>query len=176
MMRGATRWMAAVLSVGGLFAAPVPAAAEGGVGLTRDAPGHMRETMKDRLIPEELPFRVRRRYSTRVYDFAGSIDDVARIDHVLSQLCQRGSFIQKMDGFYWARTPGRRFGVGFSGGANLDNPRGLGQRGEVYFFQDQDARCKVYVAKQAAVMASFTPPEAVRRNLAPTGFPAFPGK
>ncbi|MBV5335755.1 hypothetical protein JZU48_01725, partial [bacterium] len=128
--------------------------------------------IRERLPAEPIPPHTRFVKSTRVYSFTNPIEKVAKIDHRLSHLCQRGAFTQLIDGFYWAETPDRRLGVAFSGGANLSTPQDLRKKGEVYFFDGQDAVCTVYVAKQQAVMDRFVAPGSRLPIAGPSGIPA----
>lgn len=102
-----------------------------------------------------VPPRLRFSHSRMVYRLPAGLDGLAFVDHALSHLCQRGAFIQQSDGYYWAVTPGRRYGVAFSGGANLEDPQGKRLPGKVYFFHGQDSRCTVYVGDQAKLMPHY---------------------
>ncbi|MBP2231082.1 hypothetical protein J2847_004393 [Azospirillum agricola] len=102
-----------------------------------------------------VPPRMRYTHSRKVYVFPNGLDGLATLDRTLSHLCQRGAFIQSSDGFYWAVTPGRRYGVAFSGGANLEDPQQKRQAGKVYFFHNQDSRCTVHVGDQAKLMPHY---------------------
>lgn len=102
-----------------------------------------------------VPPRLRYSDSRMVYRLPGGLDGLAVVDRALSHLCQRGAFIQRSDGYYWAVTPDRRYGVAFSGGANLEDPQGKRQPGKVYFFHGQDSRCTVYVGDQAKLMPHY---------------------
>ncbi|CAO3430200.1 hypothetical protein [Azospirillum doebereinerae] len=102
-----------------------------------------------------VPPRLRFSDSRMVYRFPNGLDGLATLDKTLTHLCQRGAFIQKSDGFYWAVSPGRRYGVAFSGGANLDDAQNKRQSGKVYFFHNQDSRCTVYVGDQAKLMPHY---------------------
>ena len=57
-----------------------------------------------------------------------------------------------------ARTPEKRYGVAFSGGANLADPQNKRETGKVYFFERQDSRCAVYVGDQAKLMGHYVGP------------------
>ncbi|MCG5242534.1 hypothetical protein ACIU1J_18115 [Azospirillum doebereinerae] len=102
-----------------------------------------------------VPPRLRFSDSRMVYTLPNGLDGLATLDKTLTHLCQRGAFIQKSDGFYWAVSPGRRYGVAFSGGANLDDAQNKRQAGKVYFFHNQDSRCTVYVGDQAKLMPHY---------------------
>lgn len=174
-MRVASILMIAVAAASLSAAASLPAlAAEPGVRLRLDDQGHQRPQIRERLPYEVIPPRVRFGQSLRVYSFADPISKVARVDYTLSRLCQRGAFIQEMDGMYWAQTPGRRLGVGFSGGANLVDPQKRREKATVYFFDKQDSYCTVYAAAQQEVMDRFVAPGSRLPVLGPTGIPAPP--
>jgi len=102
-----------------------------------------------------VPPRLQHSHSRMVYRLPNGLDGLATVDRTLSRLCQRGTFVQTSDGFYWAVTPGRRYGVAFSGGANLEDPQRKRESGKVYFFLGQDSRCTVYVADQAKLMPHY---------------------
>ena len=161
-----------------VFAAAAPLcaalAAEPGVRLRLEDQGHQRPQIRERLPYEVIPPRVRFGQSLRVYSFTDPISKVARVDYTLSRLCQRGAFIQEMDGMYWAQTPDRRLGVGFSGGANLVDPQKRREKATVYFFDKQDSYCTVYAAAQRDVMDRFVAPGSRLPVLGPTGIPAPP--
>lgn len=140
--------------------------------LGRSDAGHIRPQIRERLPAELIPPHTRFTQPQRVYSFTDAIERVAKRDDRLSHLCQRGAFLQRWDGMYWAQTPTRRFGVAFSGGANLNDPQNRRQKAEVYFFDGQDAVCTVYVAKQEAVMNRFIPPGSRLPILGPSGIPA----
>lgn len=95
--------------------------------------------------------------SRTVYNLPGPISQFAIRDARLSRLCQVGAFIQQSDGFYAARTPGKRYGVAFSGGANLDDAENRRRPGKVYFFDGQDSRCTVWVQDQKALQGNYIP-------------------
>lgn len=140
--------------------------------LRLDRDGHQRPQIREGLPVEVIPPRVRFGQSLRVYSFADPISKVAKVDYSLSRLCQRGAFIQELDGMYWAQTPDRRLGVGFSGGANLVDPQRRREKAMVYFFDKQDAYCTVYAAAQRDVMNRFVAPGSRLPVLGPTGIPA----
>lgn len=102
-----------------------------------------------------VPPRLRYADSRMVYRLPDGLKGLATLDRTLSQLCQRGAFIQKSNGYYWAVSPGRSYGVAFSGGANLDDAQNRRQPGKVYFFLGQDSRCSVYVGDQAKLMPHY---------------------
>ncbi|MGQ9370053.1 hypothetical protein [Azospirillum sp. ST 5-10] len=108
--------------------------------------------------PPALPPRTRFVRAQVVYRLPMALSEVADADPALSRLCRRGAFVQEANGFYWARTPQRSYGVAFSGGANLIDPQNRRRPGKVYFFQDPDARCTVWVADQARVMSHYVGP------------------
>ena len=120
---------------------------------------HMGGLLRPPADPPVLP-PPRTRYvrAQVVYRLPMALPEIADPDPTLSRLCRRGAFLQETNGFYWARTPQRSYGVAFSGGANLVDPQNRRQPGKVYFFQDPDARCTVWVADQAAVMAHYVGP------------------
>lgn len=126
--------------------------------LERSDPEHLRALNRPLLPKEVIPPRTRFTRSQVVYSFPDAMTQFARFDAALSRLCQRGAFIQQTEGFYAARTPDKRYGVAFSGGANLDDAQNQRRPGQVYFFDGQDSRCKVYVGDQATLMKHYTPP------------------
>ncbi|WP_372395435.1 hypothetical protein ABMY26_09385 [Azospirillum sp. HJ39] len=137
-------------------ALPFPAAAAGAeqvLRTDRTAPGHLRPPFRayEPPPPGHGP-RLLRTESRAVYKLPQGIDGLAMPDPDLSRLCRRGAFLQKIDGFYWAAAPDRRYGVAFSGGANLIDPQNRRQPGKVYFFRGQDSRCSVWVGDQARLM------------------------
>ena len=97
-----------------------PAAAEEPV---RTEPGHMNSLPQFYIAPQPGLPRTRYRRAQVVYRLPKPLPELAVRDNALSRLCQRGAFIQEMNGFYWARTPERTYGVAFSGGANLVDPQ-----------------------------------------------------
>ncbi|GAA4258256.1 hypothetical protein GBZ26_17140 [Azospirillum formosense] len=135
----------------------VPAAADP-MRVERTDPGHLRALNRSFLAPEVIPPRTRYVRSQAVYNLPKGLDGLTRYDAALSRLCQRGAFGQEMDGFYWARTPDKRYGVAFSGGANLSDPQNKRKTGEVYFFEGQDSRCNVHVGDQAKLMPHYVGP------------------
>ncbi|MCW2243383.1 hypothetical protein [Azospirillum canadense] len=138
-----------------IMLAAAPALADP-VRVERTAPDHLRALMQPPVVPKEiLPPRTRFTRSQAVYSLPKGLDGLAKFDPALSHLCQRGAFLQESDGFYWARTPDKRYGVAFSGGANLVDPQGKRQKGQVYFFDGQDSRCRVYVGEQARLMPNY---------------------
>ena len=167
-----------LLAAGVALAAAAPLspvwAAEPAVRLRLDDQDHQRPQIRERLPAEVIPPRVRFGQSLRVYSFADPITKVAKADHTLSRLCQRGAFIQEMDGMYWAQTPDRRLGVAFSGGANLVDPQKRREKATVYFFDKQDSYCTVYAAAQRDVMNRFVAPGSRLPVLGPMGIPAPP--
>lgn len=134
--------------------AAVPAAADP-MRVERTDPSHLRALNRPLIPKETLPPRTRFIRSQAVYSLPKGLDGLATFDPALSRLCQRGAFGQERDGFYWARTPDKRYGVAFSGGANLVDPQDKRRPGQVYFFDGQDARCRVYVGEQARLMPNY---------------------
>ena len=132
-----------------------PAAAEEPV---RTEPGHMNSLPQFYIAPQPGLPRTRYRRAQVVYRLPKPLPELAVRDNALSRLCQRGAFIQEMNGFYWARTPERTYGVAFSGGANLVDPQNRRAPGKVYFFDGQDARCTVWVGEQAGLMEHYVGP------------------
>lgn len=115
----------------------------------RTDPTHLRALNRPIIPKEVIPPRTRFVRSQAVYSLPKGLDGLMKFDATLSHLCQRGAFGQETDGFYWARTPDKRYGVAFSGGANLVDPQNRRQTGKVYFFSGQDSRCAVYVGDRA---------------------------
>lgn len=142
-----------------LIALAVSPALADPVRVERTDPDHRRALMQPPVVPKEfLAPRTRFIRSQAMYSLPKGFDGLAKFDPALSRLCQRGAFVQESDGFYWARTPDKRYGVAFSGGANLVDPQGKRQKGQVYFFDGQDSRCRVYVGEQARLMPNFIGP------------------
>ncbi|OYD85130.1 hypothetical protein [Azospirillum brasilense] len=135
----------------------VPAAADP-MRVERTDPSHMRALNRSSLPKEVISPRTRYVRSQAVYNLPKGLDGLTRYDAALSRLCQRGAFGQETDGFYWARTPDKRYGVAFSGGANLSDPQNKSKTGQVYFFDGQDSRCDVYVGDQAKLMPHYVGP------------------
>lgn len=140
-----------------LLLAASPATAEM-LRLEQTRPDHLRGFNRPLIQPERVVPRTRFIRSQVVYRLPTDVREVAAFDPKLSHLCRMGAFTQDVPGFYWARTPQRAYGVAFSGGANLDDPQNKRQPGKVYFFDDQDSRCSVYVGDQAALMKSYVGP------------------
>ncbi|WP_207458378.1 hypothetical protein [Azospirillum sp. SYSU D00513] len=136
-----------------------PALAQGDpMRVDRTDPAHLKAPLRGYDQPEHLEPRVRRTESRAVYSLPDGLDGLASYDKALSRLCQRGAFGQKVDGFYWARAKDRRYGVAFSGGANLLDPQNRRQPGKAYFIEGQDSRCKVYVGDQALLSKHYIAP------------------
>jgi len=106
-------------------------------------------------VPRPMPRRVRPKI---VYSLDGErFDALARFEPQLTRLCRQGAFTQIMDGWLYARTPQRRYGVAFPNGANLYDPQQRRRPDLVYFFRDQDSsRCRVYVARQGLMAPYWT--------------------
>jgi len=143
--------------MGVLMLAAIPAAAEM-LRLEQTRPDHLRGFNRPLIQPERVVPRTRIIRSQVVYRLPTDLREVATLDPALSHLCRMGAFTQETPGFYWARTPQRTYGVAFSGGANLDDPQKKRQAGKVYFFDDQDSRCSVYIGDQAKLMKSYVGP------------------
>lgn len=135
----------------------MPAAADP-MRVERTDPSHLRALNRSSIPKEVIPPRTRFVRSQTVYNLPKGLDGLTRYDSALSHLCQRGAFGQELDGFYWARTPDKRYGVAFSGGANLSDPQNKRKTGQVYFFDGQDSRCEVYVGDQAKLMPHYVGP------------------
>lgn len=152
-------WLAVTGSAGALAVAFVLASAVPveAMRLQRSDADHVRPPAS---MPEPLPQippRTRFTRSRIVYSLPDGLKGFATFDRALSHLCQRGAFGQKMDGYYWAATPERRYGVAFPSGANLDDPQKQAQAGKVYFFDGQDSRCSVYIGDQSKLMPHYKP-------------------
>ncbi|AWB07664.1 hypothetical protein A6A40_22005 (plasmid) [Azospirillum humicireducens] len=151
-----TRRPVAALLSGLLLAAfllPPTAGAQEMLPTDRTDPGHLRPPFSAYEAPQPgREPRPRRTESRRVYALPQGLKGLATFDRTLSHLCQRGAFLQEIDGLYWAATPEFRYGVAFSGGANLVDPQNRRQPGKVYFFRNQDSRCSVWVGDQAKLM------------------------
>lgn len=124
----------------------------------RTDPDHQRGILNLYVTPQPPPPRTRIRRAQVVYRLPEDIRELAKPDPALSELCRRGAFIQEVNGFYWARTPKRMFGVAFSGGANLVDPQKRRKPGTVYFFENPDGRCRVWVGDQAKLMPHYVGP------------------
>lgn len=107
---------------------------------------------------QPLPHRPRIIRSQVLYRLPMAMREVASVDSTLSHLCRRGAFVQKMNGFYWARTPERSYGVAFPAGTSLNDPQGRARPGQVYFFQNPDAFCIVWVGEQRLLMPHYVGP------------------
>jgi len=140
-----------------LLAVPLPATADP-MRVERTDPDHLRALNRPAVPKEFIPPRTRFVRSQMVYNLPQGLSGLLKFDAELSRLCQRGAFVQEMDGYYWARTPEKRYGVAFSGGANLADPQNKRQTGKVYFFEKQDSRCAVYVGDQAKLMHHYVGP------------------
>ena len=149
------KFIAAVPLLLGLLA--VPAVADT-IRVERTDPSHLRALSRSSIPQEVIPPRTRHVRSQAVYNLPMGLNGLTRYDAALSRLCQRGAFGQEMDGIYWARTPDKRYGVAFSGGANLSDPQNKRQAGQVYFFDGQDSRCNVFVGEQAKLMPHYVGP------------------
>ncbi|RJF77352.1 hypothetical protein D3877_26490 [Azospirillum cavernae] len=141
--------LAAGLPLGAAFADDIP---------QTDWPPTTRHSLYRSLPPRTYAPRILYAPARAVYKLPKGLDGLAAYDKTLTQACMAGTFQQMSDGYYWAVTPGRRYGVAFSGGANLEDPQNKRQPGKVYFFLDQDARCSVYVGDQAKLMPNYIPP------------------
>lgn len=87
-----------------------------------------------------------------LYRFPDTLSRFAAYDPVLSDLCRSQAFRQQINGFFYANTPDRRFGVAFGNGANLYDFLKRRQTETVYFFENQDtSRCVVLTARLDAV-------------------------
>ena len=135
----------------------LPAAAEP-MRVERTDPVHLHALSRSYFPKQTIPPRTRFVRSQAVYNLPKGLDGLTRYDATLSHLCQRGAFVQELDGLYWARTPDKRYGVAFSGGANLSDPQNKRKTGQVYFFDGQDSRCDVYVGDQARLMPHYVGP------------------
>ncbi len=96
----------------------------------------------------------RRVHSQLVYIMTEqNVRDLTDADPELSRLCGRGAFGQVMDGWLYARTDRRRYGVAFANGANLHDPRNRRREDSVYFVRNQDTPlCEVRVAQQGQLV------------------------
>lgn len=139
--------------------AALPAAANDPMRVERTDPEHLRPLNRPFIPKEVIPPRIKYQRSQVVYNLPDGLSSFATFDKTLSHLCQRGAFIQESDGFYAARTKDKRYGVAFSGGANLSDPQNQRKPGKVYFFDGQDSRCEVYVGDQARLMPHYVGPK-----------------
>lgn len=131
-----------------LLAASVPsAAAAERLRLDQTDPAHQRAINRPVIVPPSIAPRIRYDQSTPVYSLPDGLDRLAKADRALSDLCQRGAFNQRMDGYYWARTKVRRYGVAFENGGSLIDPQNRRKPGNVYLFSHDNGRCTVYVAE-----------------------------
>lgn len=124
----------------------------------RTDPGHQRGILNLYATPQPPAPRTWIKRAQVVYRLPKDLPEMAKLDPKLSHLCRRGAFIQESNGFYWARTPTRTFGVAFSGGANLVDPQNKRTPGKVYFFDQPDGPCGVWVADQAKLMPHYVGP------------------
>lgn len=149
-----TRRLAALLLTAVLL--PAAAGAQEVLRTDRTEPGHLRPPFRayEPPPPGHEP-RLLRTESRAVYKLPNGLNGFATRDRTLSHLCQRGAFLQQIDGLYWAATPDYRYGVAFSGGANLIDPQNRRQSGKVYFFRNQDSRCEVWIGDQAKLMPHY---------------------
>ncbi|NYZ10955.1 hypothetical protein HL658_00210 [Azospirillum sp. RWY-5-1] len=136
-----------------------PGLAEQRLGLVPPSDGtSLRPPMRTYGIPEFHPPRTQYRRSQVVYKLPDGLRGIATRDRRLSDLCRRGAFVQRIDGFYWARAADRRYGVAFGNGTNLLDAQSQRAPGKVYFFEDQDSRCSVYIADQRSVSGLYIGP------------------
>lgn len=136
-----------------------PALAEQRLGLVPPTDGpSLRPPMRTYGIPEIHPPRTQYLRSQAVYKLPDGLRGIATRDRHLSELCRRGAFVQKIDGFYWARAADQRYGVAFGNGTNLLDAQSQRSPGKVYFFEDQDSRCSVHVAEQRSVSGLYIGP------------------
>lgn len=136
-----------------------PAAAEQRLRMLPPADGEsLRPPMRTYATPEIHPPRTRYVRSQAVYKLPDGLRGIATRDRRLSELCRRGAFVQKIDGFFWARAGDRRYGVAFGSGYNLVDAQSQRAPGKVYFFEDQDSRCSVHVADQRSVAGLYIGP------------------
>lgn len=134
----------------------LPAQAEG-LRLDRPDADHLPPQTPPPVDPIPLPqypVRVRPRI---VYSFKDKLIDWAAEDKVLSHLCRRGAFVQTQDRFFWARTSERSYGVAFLNGGSLIDMQKKAKPQLVYFFEDQDGDCHVYVSNIAKLMPYYRP-------------------
>ncbi len=134
------------------------AAAEAPMPLERTHPDQLREPFRDPITPQYIPPRVPVVRSQAVYSLPDGLAKLAEPDETLSELCRRGAFVQEVDGYYWARTKNRRYGVAFSSGHNLIDLQNRRKPGRVYFFDKQDSFCTVYVGRQSRLMKHYIGP------------------
>lgn len=124
----------------------------------RTDPAHQRGILNLYVTPQPpLPRTVTRR-AQQVYRLPNELKAMATLDAKLSQLCRRGAFVQETNSFYWANTPGRSFGVAFPAGTSLLDPQNKRKPGKVYFFDEPEGRCEVWVGDQAKLMPHYTGP------------------
>ncbi|PWC43145.1 hypothetical protein [Azospirillum sp. TSO22-1] len=124
----------------------------------RTDPAHQRGILNLYVTPQPPPPRTRIKRAQVVYRLPKDVPELAKLDAKLSELCRRGAFVQETNGFYWARTPKRTFGVAFSGGANLVDPQNKRKPGKVYFFEEPEGMCSVWVGDQAKLMPHYVGP------------------
>lgn len=124
--------------------------------MDRTRPDHLRPPFSAPEPPAVIPPRTVFPHSGRaVYALPKGLDGMAQRDNELSRLCQRGAFLQNLDGHFWAVAPDRRYGVAFPSGGSLDDPQKKAQPGKVYFFTGQDSRCTVYVGDREKLMPHY---------------------
>lgn len=123
-----------------------PAAAASQLRMDRTSPDHLRPPTPPLSVPEVIPHRTRFLQPARLYTLPDGLAGLATVDETLSRLCRRGAFVQQTDGYFWAQTKDRRYGVALADGINLTDAQNRRQPGKVYFFENQDSsRCTVLV-------------------------------
>jgi len=90
-----------------------------------------------------------------VYNLPDRIGAFAKVDRVLSEACRRLAFIQKVDRHFWARTRDRSYGVAFPSGGSLVDYRKLAKPDKVYFFEEQDGDCAVWIGDMKKLMPHY---------------------
>lgn len=141
-----------------LLLLPAPdAAAEQRLRLERTDPEHKAALMRPVIVPQTHPPRTDFVRSRAVYKLPDGLGGLAKLDQRLSDLCRRGAFMQRMDGYFWARAKDRRYGVAFPTGDSLIDPQNRRDPAKVYFFEEQDSRCAVYIGDRQKLMPNYLP-------------------
>lgn len=148
-------WVAVLLMAASVFMTGPAVAREP----PRTDPGHMHGLTNPYVTPQPGLPRTQYIRAQVVYRLPKDFPELVTRDAALSRLCQRGAFIQEINGFYWAQTPSRVYGVAFSGGANLVDPQNKRKPGKAYFFDLADSRCTVWIGDQAKLMPHYVGPQ-----------------
>jgi len=139
------RRRAIILATVPLLAASAALAEELPMGLDQPDAGHSRAAHFPPLDMMWIPPHPTMISPRVVYKLPDKLTAFAKVDRVLSEACRRLGFIQKVDRYFWARTPDRSYGVAFPTGGSLVDYRKLTKPDKVYFFEDQGGDCSVWI-------------------------------